>query len=82
MNETRDTHQTSGTALLPRVCLILSATAVVSGISGMALSFLFLAMAHMEDITAGVAGFVAGALFVASGLLSLTMLSTHARKNP
>ena len=65
---------------LQRVALGLAVTAIMSGIVGMGLSFIFLAMMGMENITAGVAGFVAGALFIASGLLSLTLLSVHSRQ--
>ena len=45
----------------------------VAGAAGMVVSFAFLASSHPLDVTAGAAGFVAGAVLVASGLVSLSL---------
>jgi hypothetical protein len=62
---------------LPAVCLVLSSVAIVAGIVGMPASFLYLASRDIRDITAGTSGFVAGAVLVGSGLISLAILSTR-----
>ena len=41
----------------------------------MILSFGFLASASFEEITAGMSGFVAGAILIGSGLVALALLS-------
>lgn len=41
-----------------------------AGVGGMVISFLFLASAHQLDVIAGAAGFVAGAILVAGGLVA------------
>src|SRR5262245_50558020 len=45
----------------------------VAGVGGMAVSFLFLASSHPLDVMAGAAGFVAGAVLVAAGLVSIAL---------
>jgi hypothetical protein len=50
----------------------------VLGAAGMAISFVFLASAHPLDVVAGAAGFVAGAMMLAAGLVSLSLLSSRA----
>lgn len=57
--------------------LFASVVFVGAGLLGMALSFLYLASASMADITAGAAGFVAAAVLLGAGLLSLTLLATR-----
>ena len=52
---------------------VLAALTFVAGASGMAISFLFLASDHPLDVTAGASGFVAGAVLVAAGLVSLAV---------
>lgn len=54
----------------------LSGLSVMLGAMGMATSFLFLASASFEDITAGTSGFIAGSVLVGSGLVSLSMLAS------
>ena len=61
-------------------CVVVATIAVGAGACGMVLSFLYMNSARMEDVTAGAAGFVAGAVLVGSGLISLTMLTAKASK--
>ncbi len=56
-------------------CRFLAGLAVMLGSMGMVTSFLYLASASFEDITAGTSGFVAGSVLVGSGLVSLSMLA-------
>ena len=56
-------------------CRFLAGLAVMLGAMGMVTSFLYLASASFEDITAGTSGFVAGSVLVGSGLVSLSMLA-------
>ncbi len=51
----------------------LSALTFGAGAAGMIFSFAFLASNHPLDVTAGAAGFVAGAVLVAAGLVSLSL---------
>jgi hypothetical protein len=64
-------------AFLRPICLILAALAVMAGGLGMASSFLYLASSSTADVTAGSSVFVGGAVLIAAGLLSLTMLATR-----
>ncbi len=64
-------------AFLRPICLVLSGLALVAGGLGMVASFLYLASNNMVNITAGSSGFVAGAVLIGAGLLSLTMLATR-----
>ena len=57
------------------VCRFLAGLAVMLGVMGMVTSFLYLASASFEDITAGTSGFVAGSVLVGSGLVSMSMLA-------
>ena len=59
----------SGKALLAFAFLTL-----LAGVSGMALSFVFLASSSRLDVIAGGAGFVAGSVLVAAGLVSIILL--------
>ena len=52
---------------------VLAVLTFVAGAAGMVVSFAFLASNHPLDVTAGAAGFVAGAVLVASGLISLSL---------
>ena len=65
-------------SFLSIVCLVLSVLAIVAGGLGMLLSFLALAQRDMRDITAGASGFVAGAVLIGAGLVSLAILATRA----
>jgi hypothetical protein len=51
----------------------LAAMTFVAGSSGMAVSFLFLASAHHLDVIAGAAGFIAGSILAAGGLISISL---------
>jgi hypothetical protein len=62
---------TKSNVLLYRVMSVL---AIAAGCGGMVMSFLYLASASFEDITAGTSGFVAGAILIGSGLISTAML--------
>ncbi len=64
-------------AFLRPICLVLAILSTVAGGLGMAASFLFLASSRTDEITAGTSGFVAGAILVAAGQLSLTMLAVR-----
>jgi hypothetical protein len=48
---------------------LLALSTLGTGAGGMAISFLFLASAHPLDVVAGAAGFVAGSILAATGLL-------------
>lgn len=60
---------------------LLTSLVVLAGASGMAISFLFLASSHPLDVLAGAAGFVAGAILLAAGTLTLNW-STHVSVAP
>src|SRR4051812_29877466 len=49
----------------------LAALTFAAGVAGMCVSFLYLASAHQLDVIAGAAGFVAGAILAAGGLMSI-----------
>ncbi len=51
----------------------LSSLTFAAGVGGMAVSFLFLASDHPLDVTAGAAGFIAGAVLLAAGLVSIAV---------
>jgi hypothetical protein len=57
-----------------RSVLALASLTFAAGAGGMAISFLFLASSHPLDVTAGAAGFIAGSILAASGLLSIALL--------
>jgi hypothetical protein len=59
----------------PQVKIIypLAAVTLVAGAGGMAVSFLFLASAHHLDVIAGAAGFIAGSILAAGGLISISV---------
>lgn len=60
----------------------LAAITYVAGAAGMILSFAFLASNHPLDVTAGAAGFVAGAVLVAAGLTALSLQHRSAVVEP
>lgn len=51
----------------------LATLTFAAGAGGMVLSFLFLASAHPLDVMAGAAGFIAGAVLVAGGVVSFAL---------
>jgi hypothetical protein len=57
---------------------LLSLLTFVAGAGGMALSYLFLASSHDLDVLAGAAGFVAGSVLAAAGLLAMALLARPA----
>src|SRR5690348_13837733 len=57
-----------------RTILALAGLTFIAGTSGMAVSFVFLSSASNLDVIAGAAGFVAGSVLAASGLLSIAVL--------
>jgi hypothetical protein len=61
--------------LAGRSTLVLPWFTLFAGVSGMGISFLYLASASRLDVIAGAAGFIAGAILAAAGLLSITVLS-------
>jgi hypothetical protein len=60
--------------LAHKLIVVASALTFAAGAGGMALSFLFLASMDALDVIAGAAGFVAGAILVAAGLLASAWL--------
>jgi hypothetical protein len=62
-------------SLSPRKAPIaaLAALTLAAGVGGMGISFLFLASSHYLDVTAGAAGFIAGSVLVAGGLISIAV---------
>jgi hypothetical protein len=58
------------------MCKILAGLSILAGLLGMPMSFLYLASRSMEDITAGTSGFVAGAILIGSGVISLSLLAS------
>lgn len=58
----------------------LAAATALAGAAGMAVSFLFLAASDPRDVTAGAAGFVAGSVLIAGGLVSLALCRPAARE--
>ena len=64
---------------LRSICLVLSGGSILVGGIGMAMSFIYLASANIADITAGTSGFVAGSVFIGSGLVSLAMLAARVK---
>jgi hypothetical protein len=62
---------------LRRSCIVLAVLAMLAGLGGMGMSFLYLAGSHPADIAAGQSGFVAGAVLIAAGLVSLSLLASR-----
>jgi hypothetical protein len=65
--------------VLEWVALGLAVTAFSAGLAGMLLGFLYLSAAKMEDVIAGAAGFLGGALLVSSGTIAVALV-TRSRK--
>jgi hypothetical protein len=57
-----------------KTTLALAGLTFIAGVGGMAVSFVFLSSASNLDVVAGAAGFVAGSVLAASGLLSIAVL--------
>jgi hypothetical protein len=55
--------------------LVVAVLTFMAGVSGMVMSFAFLASANRLDVTAGAAGFIAGAVLAAAGLISISLQS-------
>ena len=64
------------------VCIWMSALAIGAGATGMVLSLGFLASVSFEEITAGMSGFVAGAILIGSGLVALALLTRQTGSAP
>jgi hypothetical protein len=56
-----------------RPIVVLAALTFLAGSGGMAVSYLYLASAHPLDVLAGAAGFIAGALLTAAGLMAIAV---------
>jgi hypothetical protein len=56
-----------------RPLAVLAALSLLAGVGGMAISYAYLASAHELDVLAGAAGFVAGSILVATGLISVSL---------
>jgi hypothetical protein len=63
---------------LPGVWLVT----VLAGGAGMVVSFAYLASRHHLDVLAGVAGFIAGAVLIGSGLVSMAILAARGQEAP
>ncbi|HEV3384837.1 MAG TPA: ferritin-like domain-containing protein [Gemmata sp.] len=59
--------------LLERPVFALSSLTIICGTAGMAISFLFLSSSHHLDVLAGSAGFIAGSVLAAGGLISISL---------
>lgn len=68
--------------LLRAVCITLSGLAILAGCGGMVASFLFMTSQNMADVTAGGAGFIAGAVLLGAGLVSLALIASALRSRP
>jgi hypothetical protein len=60
---------------LRKLALAASILSLITGIAGMACAFLFLAAVSMEDIAAGMPGFIAGAILIGSGVIGICILA-------
>jgi hypothetical protein len=58
------------------ICLSLAVGVIFLGTAGMGMSFLVLGSPNPNEVVAGNAGFIAGSILIASGLLSLTLVAT------
>jgi hypothetical protein len=67
---------------LQTVSVILAGLAVVAGVVGMPASFTYLASRHDQDVLAGVAGFIAGAVLAGSGIVSMAILASRGSDVP
>src|SRR5438105_10327047 len=56
-----------------KAVVALAALTFSAGVGGMAISFLYLASGHPLDVLAGAAGFVAGSILAAAGLVSISV---------
>ncbi len=72
----------SSASLLPanRSLFTLPALVFAAGVAGMAMSFVFLGSSHPLDVAAGAAGFIAGSVLVAGGLVSIAIQRTAGRR--
>jgi hypothetical protein len=64
---------------LRSISLIATATSIGLGGLGMLASFMYLSMSSPQEIAAGQAGFVAGAIAATGGVISLAVLASSAR---
>jgi hypothetical protein len=65
---------TQQTQVFDRPVLAVSWFIFAAGVIGMAISFVFLASTDSLDVIAGGAGFVAGSIFIATGVLTVAIL--------
>lgn len=61
------------------LCIIAAILILIAGSLGMAISFLVLTSKNPAENLAGVAGFIAGAILVSGGLISLAILANGAQ---
>jgi hypothetical protein len=72
-------HASAPIHLTPKPTLTLAWLTFTAGVAGMGISFCFLASSHELDVRAGAAGFIAGAILAAAGLISISNLRQQAR---
>jgi hypothetical protein len=56
-----------------RPIAVLAALSLLAGVGGMVTSYAYLASAHELDVLAGAAGFIAGSILVAAGVISASL---------
>ena len=66
---------TQQTQITDKPVLALSCFIFAAGVIGMAISFVFLASTDSLDVIAGSAGFVAGSIFIATGIVTVAIVS-------
>ena len=66
-------HINATVRLVKPSLFVLAVLTLVAGVSGMAVSYLYLASADHLDVLAGTAGFVAGSILVGAGLISISL---------
>ncbi|HEY1375982.1 MAG TPA: ferritin-like domain-containing protein [Gemmataceae bacterium] len=64
-----------------RPVVTLAGLTFAAGVAGMAVSFLFLASDHSLDVLAGAAGFTAGSVLAAAGLVSISLQRPAVRRD-
>jgi hypothetical protein len=62
---------------MKRIAKGLAVVSLVLGTLGMAMGFIYLAATSMADITAGTSGFMAGAILFGSGVIAISIISSH-----
>ncbi len=59
------------------ICLVLAALTIIAGGLGMMVSFLIMGSGTSAEVTSGASGFLAGAILITGGVVSMTILTTR-----